>query len=353
MQRVGTHKNIARKQTVVKLANECLKWVGAQIVPAEVAMELAPTERHTSIGVTEDDRRFLVPNNPELVDLVRRYAHATRHLGPATIWDANAVSQEDLLFFRGDNAYVFQHRERNGRERTLLTYFYLDAIDHLGLLARLREDGDYGVFSFPTGDSSGALVSRDLLDSVNEILFLDRMLSLSKRSSFNMLDIGAGYGRLAHRMTTALPGIARYYCTDAVAQSTFLSTYYLRRKSCDKAIVVPFDRQEILQGGGTIDLAVNIHSFSECSLTAVEYWVRRCADLAIENLFIVPDRHRRTNTPGEKQPLILTDGTPFDAVLAKNGYTLVHAEPKYTNPEIQRWGVSPAWYYLFHRRRSV
>src|SRR6516225_9245847 len=102
MQRVGTHKNIARKQTVVKLANECLKWVGAQIVPAEVAMELAPTERHTSIGVSEDDRRFLVPKNPELVDLVRRYAHATRHLGPATIWDANAVSPEDLLFFRGD-----------------------------------------------------------------------------------------------------------------------------------------------------------------------------------------------------------------------------------------------------------
>jgi hypothetical protein len=36
-------------------------------------------------------------------------------------------------------------------------------------------------------------------------------------------------------------------------------------------------------------IAVNIHSFSECAIEAVDYWMSRCAELKIEYLFIVPD----------------------------------------------------------------
>ena len=47
-----------------------------------------------------------------------------------------------------------------------------------------------------------------------------------------MLDIGAGYGRLAHRMSAAFPQLEDYCCVDAVPESTFLSEYYLRHRGC-------------------------------------------------------------------------------------------------------------------------
>jgi 2-polyprenyl-3-methyl-5-hydroxy-6-metoxy-1,4-benzoquinol methylase len=66
----------------------------------------------------------------------------------------------------------------------------------------LEEDDDFGAEVF---DFHGKVVSRDLLDSIIEINFLDRHLGFSSRRAVNVLDIGAGYGRLAHRMATAFP----------------------------------------------------------------------------------------------------------------------------------------------------
>ena len=106
--------------------------------------------------------------------------------------------------------------------------------------------------------------------------------------SLKVLDIGAGYGRLAYRAVTALDNIETYFCIDAVPESTFVSSDHLSRKGAVRARVIPFDDQQDLVAG-TIDLAVNIHSFSECAIEAVDYWISRCAELEIEYLFIVPD----------------------------------------------------------------
>jgi hypothetical protein len=54
-----------------------------------------------------------------------------------------------------------------------------------------------------------------------ELYFLDNHLDIASRENVCILDIGAGYGRLAHRTVTALPNV-RYLCTDAVAVSTFI-----------------------------------------------------------------------------------------------------------------------------------
>lgn len=43
----------------------------------------------------------------------------------------------------------------------------------------------------------------------------------------------------------------------------------------------------------------------------------------------------------------LVNGTDFSPLLAQYGYQLCHIEPKYCNPEVQKYGVSPKWYYLF------
>ena len=67
-------------------------------------------------------------------------------------------------------------------------------------------------------DIDGMLVSRDLLDSINELTFLDDELGIAQRN-MTILDIGAGYGRLAHRATTAFENLT-YLCTDAIPLSS-------------------------------------------------------------------------------------------------------------------------------------
>ena len=97
------------------------------------------------------------------------------------------------------------------------------SIDHLNLLDVLHEDDRFGVEIF---NFHGQTVSRDLLDSIIEITFLEKHFGFLNRRDFNVLDIGAGYGRLAHRMATAAPNLGRYFCVDAVPESTFISDYY-------------------------------------------------------------------------------------------------------------------------------
>jgi hypothetical protein len=105
-----------------------------------------------------------------------------------------------------------------------------------------------------------------------------------------VLDIGAGYGRLAHRMLTALPNIRDYYCTDAVPVSTFLSEYYLQyRELGDRAHVIPLDEIENTLKEQPVQLAINIHSFSECGTAAIDWWVKLLAKSKVRHLMIVPN----------------------------------------------------------------
>ena len=88
---------------------------------------------------------------------------------------------------------------------------------------RLTEDGAFGCWTFQY--PGHPRYSRDLLESVNEIVFLDRTLALSERDRFSVLDIGAGYGRLSHRMSAAYSNLDDYCCVDAIPES---------RRGCDQ-----------------------------------------------------------------------------------------------------------------------
>ena len=116
---------------------------------------------------------------------------------------------------------MWQYQEQNAEINCILTAYYLRSIDRLGLLERLKEDGLFGALTFPFDENM--VLSRDLLDSVSEITFLEETISISKRDQLKVLDIGAGYGRFAHRLSASLPAIGKVICTDAVAESTFLS----------------------------------------------------------------------------------------------------------------------------------
>jgi hypothetical protein len=274
----------------------------------------------------------LLSSNPELVELREAYAALDLPVLARSRWHNEAVgSFLDLRWFRGETLFMWHYREPP--RITQLKYFmfarYVAERDTLGLLERLEEDGAFGCWSYSY--IGLGRVSRDLLQSINEILFLERRLQIAQRTPLRVLDIGAGYGRLAHRMAAALPNLVDYCCTDVVPEATFLSSWYLHYRGCvPPARVVRLDRIHAELGAG-FELAVNIHSFSECPLAAVRWWIDLAAGLRIPHLLIVP------NEPTE---LLSTeaDGSRLDfaPVLADAGYRLERREPVIDDPAVRQ-----------------
>jgi hypothetical protein len=158
----------------------------------------------------------------------------------------------------------------------------------------------------------------------------------------------AGYGRLAHRATTAFENVT-YLCTDAIPRSTFLSGYYLDfRGVSDRASVVPLDKISGAFAGRCIDLVVNIHSFSEIPITAIEWWLDLIAENDVQHLLIVPNTDTRLLSKELDGPKV--DLRP---VIEGRGFELVRQQPKYTSDFMQRHGLHgrfPMFYFLFARR---
>jgi SAM-dependent methyltransferase len=319
---------------------------------------------HPLLTITDDDRRYVTslydetvplppeaaglgPDHPELVELRRAYGSLELPVIERSRWNTDAVgSFLDLRWFRGETLFLWHYRELP--RISALKYFvygrYVQDHDDLKLLQRLHEDGLFGCWTF---DYPGWMrVSRDLLQSVNEINFLERRLAVSSASQFRVLDIGAGYGRLAHRMTTALPNVADYCCVDVVPEATFISDWYLRFRGCSPpARVVRLDEIEAQLPGGTFDLAVNMHSFSECPHDAIEWWVDWLRRLDVPNLLLIPN---------EPDMLLTTeaDGTrrDFAPLLAGAGYTLACDEPVITDPAVRALLPLSDHFRLYSRR---
>jgi len=293
-------------------------------------------------NLTADAIRHLEPKNPELIELQRRYALCDKSVTTPLVWNETLIGAADLPHFRGENAYVWQLR---GLSRSPLAYalsaYYVRANDELRLLERLSEDGTFGAACFEVG---GHAVSRDLLDSIVELYFLERHLKLSTRPGLRILDIGAGYGRLAHRATTAFANIEQYLCTDAVAVSSFLCRYYLQQRALGpRARVVPLDEIEGVLGAGRIDLAINVHSFSECRPAAIDWWLSRLAAARVEHLMIVPT----ASEAHDGSRLRTNDGIEFGPMVKAHGYRPVAVDPKYLDPIVQRYGLDPSFHHLF------
>lgn len=299
-----------------------------------------------SLTVPAEAARYLAPDNPRLLDLKARYAAFDSAVTAPLHWTEGYVADTDIALFRGDNAYVWQLRGENmdAGAYALATY-YLKSIDHLGLLGRLEEDGLFGACTF---EIAGQCVSRDLLDSVAEILFLEKHLQLSARQNLRVLDIGAGYGRLAHRMLAGLPNVQRYLCTDAVAVSSFISEYYLRFRGLDaRGQAVALDEIEQVLDGAGVNLAVNIHSFSECHLPAIEWWMALLARHRVEYLMLVLN----ANDHGG-QRLMTNDDRDFSGIVARHGYHLVAMDPKFRDPVVQAHAINPTWHHLYRLQSS-
>lgn len=322
-----------------------------------------PRDAHPDlVQLTPEDRRYLtslyddsVPlprgaeeelssTNPRLRELRERYARLDIPALAASRWSSDAVeSFLDLRYFRGETLITWHYRElpRISALKFFVFGRYIEERDPRRLLARLGEDGAFGcwTFSYP----GHGIFSRDLLESVNEIMFLERELHISQRERFSVLDIGAGYGRLAHRMAGAFPQLSDYCCVDAIPESTFLSDYYLAfRGSVPPARVVALDTFQAELDPQAFDLAINIHSFSECTHEAVEWWMGEIERLCIPYLLIVP------NDPTELLTLE-SDGTrrDFAQLVERAGYRLVRREPVIDDPAVRELLRLDDHYYLF------
>jgi hypothetical protein len=266
-------------------------------------------------------------------ELARRYNFlGIAHTGG--VWDKKHLKKFDITKFRADNIYVWQSREFE-EVNYFLTYLYALEIDKLGLLRNLRESGDYGVETFIFNDIK---VSRDLMDSVIEINYLNDLLNLSSKKELHVLDIGAGYGRFARRILETFPE-STVTCIDAIPLSTCISRYYL-----DNFIQANHARVHDLESLEAIrpkefDLAVNIHSFSEMSIESVKFWIDFLIKIEVEFLFIVP------NGP----ELALNDGTNFGPLLQHSGFEILDRREKYQIDEFSKFAIYPSTYYLLQR----
>jgi hypothetical protein len=301
-----------------------------------------------SVPLPPGAERELRSSNPRLKELRAAYEGLDLPVTVASRWNDSAVeSFLDLRFFRGDTLITWHYRELP--KVTSLKYFVLmrhvAERDELGLLDRLEEDGAFGCWTFEY--EGHGRVSRDLIESVNEIAFLERELRLSERERFSVLDIGAGYGRLAHRMTTAFDQLDDYCCVDAVPESTFLSEYYVRQRGLEpRARVVSLDRVERELVPGAFDLAVNIHSFPECTYAAVEWWSDLLGRLRVPQLLVVP------NEPDQLLTLE-TDGSrrDFMPLIERAGYRLSRSEPVVDDPAVAELLNLRDRFFLFERER--
>lgn len=275
---------------------------------------------------------YLQRDNPRLVELRETYERLDWPVLSRSRWGDGMLDQWlHLAWFRGDNPYVWQYRLHDEHALALRYFVFLRYVldrDPLGLVAKLGEDGSFGCWTFRYEGYPSC--SRDLLDSVNELYFLDRQLAVLDKVGMRILDIGAGYGRLAHRWSQAAPGLADYCCTDAVPVSTFLSEYYTRFLGLGPIVrVAPLPAVPDL-AARSFDLAVNIHSFSECTYDAIAWWINQVSRLEIPHLFLVPNEEEGFLTLEE-------DGSRVDYLQAiqDSGYRLIAEEPAFVDPAVR------------------
>lgn len=308
---------------------------------ARLAGRRPPRRRLDPASLPDGAADWLRPDNPELLALEARYAAMDPAVTTPLVWDAARLSDEDLLWFRADNHFIWQLRGLNRTRRAYrLTVRALVAAGLGPLLDRLGEDGAFGAYVI---EVDGRRVSRDLLDSAGEIDFLRRHAGLGQRP-LAIIDIGAGYGRLAWRIEQAVPEGTRIFATDAYAKSSFVADHYLQHRKAQRATMVPLHAIEDLLAATPVDLAVNVHSFSEMRPEAIAWWVERLGRAGVPRLMVVPNEGRSGGRRCETN-----EGVDLAPLFARFGYRPAVAEPRYADPAVQRHGLDPTWLHLFER----
>lgn len=173
---------------------------------------------------------------------------------------------------------------------------------------RLR-DVNHGARCVPT-NALGS-VTRQWLDSNTELWFLNKHGLLNR----NFLDIGAGYGRLA---VSASPYVKDYWCTDGVEVSQRVCRTHVEAYAHTGNVHV-VSPEQLLEQKPLLDVAVNIHSWNECSLHSIACWLEILKLLKVPFLFTVSHGQLANNNAY----LCHQDGHPSYLPLLQDKYDLV------------------------------
>lgn len=302
---------------------------------------------HSAPQLPEGAAYLLISSNTRLTDLGQRYQTMNHPVMLASAWIDDLVQQDlDLYNFRDHSSYFSKRRAINTDLHYALCTYYLKSIDTLNLLDHLTEDSWFGGYTVQVSDRP---ISQEVVDALSEIYFLERHLNLSRRSNFNVLNLGAGYGQFAHRWVQAFPHLGKVFCTDAIATFSFLCEYYLKFRQVESAAVtVPFDELRGTLAQYPIQLAVNIRSFSELPIDAIAGWLDLVAEFQIPYLMLVPPP---LDQGGTRLLSYEKDKSRIDycSLLEKRGYQLIARDPKFLDSTVQANGISSTHHFLFQR----
>lgn len=208
-------------------------------------------------------------------------------LGELALWQQWQDNVKKALpNFAANNVYVEQCSPTpEDYERVAAQVKLRGAIDTDGQL-RDTEFGAYVVRTPSLGD-----VTRMWLEANVEIRFMqDNGVHLSE---CDVLDIGAGYGRLEPLLAPLCKSLS---CVDAVPISTELCKTYCARFA---PLATVYSLSDFKQFAPDVhfDVAINVHSWNECPFDEVKRWLAFIRDSDIKWLFTVV--HGR---PGEANP---------------------------------------------------
>jgi putative sugar O-methyltransferase len=244
---------------------------------------------------------------------------------------------------------LFRNEFYLGDRTNEYSYDYARSVDRDGWLDKLDEDAAFG--AQPTM-IRGRLASRDLVDSVLELRFARDAIGPELEKA-RILDIGAGYGRLAYRITSLWPE-AEVYCTDAVAASTRVCELYLEHRKARRAYTVPFHELGKIP---RVDVAVNVHSWSECTLEAISFWLDLIDEKRAKWLMIVPHRASTIGEHLHPEPLLSCESVnasrtesvkrPYEYMLRERGWKVHACAKKYAGDPAGH--CEPTTYWMFRR----
>ena len=202
-------------------------------------------------------------------------------------WPFNDVPPAD---FRGDTNFVWQARASGGDRASYdaalrAAHSLVVNRDCFGFIDAMREDGSFGAQCAHA--ASGELISRDIVDSANELCFLQEQLRIcSWPAGACVVDIGGGYGRLAVRLWQALPKLC-VLSSDGVPGSLAAAHIFLRHCAVPDERIVPPDEIEKALERTPPRLAIAVHSLPEMRLEATRRWLRLVHARGAAHLFVV------------------------------------------------------------------
>ena len=256
-------------------------------------------------------------------------------LGRATDADGKELWSPSVLAalpaaFRGDCDYVWGSRGNEGFEDDLRrAYDFVkerECCNGTSFLAAMDEDGAFGAET-AVDSASGRVLSRDLVDSANELCFLEEELGLSEwPTGSTVLDIGAGYGRFCHRAKQAMPHLT-LVATDGMPESLARAEHYLSFRRAEVRAVPPAQLDAALAAAPP-RLAVAIHSLPEMTAAAVRWWLDALARLGTRLLLVVSNASALGAEDAALQ-LHTDSGAPLLSLLETAGWSLHVARPKY------------------------